>query len=175
MMIEVYEALELYQKRIAKSRLDDWPEVWAAHYSGDKLLGELGGQFNDRGEAESMYFSFVPFAFSVEVLTSFVFFEAHQAPAPGQGFINSDLVLYATRLHWNGEGVDVDHWIIPYTIKDGGVRLYDAPYKSPLVVPKVNECTYLLSERRMTETGIYSFEEAVAAAVRGDDIGSSDV
>lgn len=166
-MIEITEALNGYHARVAQATLDQWPEVWAVHYSATGLLGELEGRIGDGGEAEAVYWALVPFAFSAAVVTSFVIFESSKGSLDTD-LLDADRILYATRLHFDGSSTTSTQWIIRYTIGDRGVRLYDTPYQSAFFVPKLFECVGVMMDRRLT-SALYTFEQAMAAAVRGDD------
>lgn len=167
-MIEIYQALQRYQVRLRNSTLDNWPEVWAVHYAGDRYLGELFGPTGE-GPAEAMFWLSVPFAKAVEVTSSFVFFEGYTAAGPLVELAAADPCLYATRYWSDGESCQTTHWIIPYRVTDDGVRLYDAPYKSPFFVPRVFDVVSVITDEK-NRAAHYSYEEAVAAAIRGDTL-----
>lgn len=162
-MIE--QALTLYRQRVARARLDDWPEVYACHFAGDRLLGELQTQVSPLvGPAESVYWLMMPLMLGVEVTASVCLFEAYTAPVPHPEMLEADRVLYATSVVDEGDGIRTTHYVIGYTVLEGGIRLYDTPEKRPLFVPKLNEAIGTLLDHR-SKRAVYSYDEAVAVAI----------
>jgi hypothetical protein len=154
--------LDLYRSRVAGSRLDQYPEMWSAHFHDSELLGEMVGSITE--PARVMFWMMMPFGFALEVTESYVLFEAHTAATPEVALIDSDRVLYASRLKVEGRGYRTTHWVIPYEITDRGQRVFGEPSTKPYFVPLVNEALGLILDHRETNPG-WSFEEALQAVL----------
>jgi hypothetical protein len=162
-MIDLDTAFALCRDRISKAKLDAWPEVWSLHMAGDRVLGDMSGRVGDE-VAETVFWLMTPFAYTVEMTDAFVIFEADTASNPYT--LDTERVLYVTRLSEEDRGHRTTHWVVPYSILEGGIRLYDLPYKSPFFVPKLNEALGLILDMRQSRA-VFSYDESVAAALQG--------
>jgi len=159
----IQRSLDLYRRRVAAATLDNYPEAWAAHYQGERALGELSGRIHPlAGPAEAAFWLLLPFGKSVEVTDSVLIFESFA----GQSIFVSDPVLYAVHLSADGPAVSVMPWIVGYSILEAGIRIYDDPIPSGFIVPKLHEVIGTWLDSRQAD-GVYSYEETVAAAIEG--------
>ena len=166
-MIDLDTAFALYRDRIARATLDDWPEVWAAHFAGERILGEMSAQVDPLiGPAHPVFWVMSPFAYTVEMTDAIVVFDAFTAAEPHPMFASTERCLYVSRLSEHDGGHQTTHWVIPYSVLEGGIRIYDLPQKSSFFVPKLNEALGLIVDTRFSRA-VYSYDESVAAAIRG--------
>jgi hypothetical protein len=162
-VIDIDRALDLYRKRLAQADMVNYPEAFACHFAGERVLGDVSA--HDMRVEAAMFWLMIPFAYAASVTTSFVIFEAHRAPHPETAMIDAERVLYGSRLAEDGNGYRTTHWVIPYSITDAGERAFGEPELKPYFVPKVNETLGLILETR-AEHHYFTYEEAIAAVLR---------
>lgn len=150
-MTELEIAVSHWRTAFVQARLSRHPTVWVAHFAGDEFLGAVSATRPDVYDATCFYLS-TPFAFAGDVTDSFV-------------FIDRARLLHITRMSIHGRGVQTTDWVLPYTIDDTGLPVFDVAVRQPSQVSFMWRLCEVLTHRRLTEPPTLGFSDAIAAAV----------
>lgn len=157
----ILTALGHYVAACDKANLAKRPVCWSGHYddNGD-MLGTLSVPqvTGDRHLGHAVHGIMAPFGTSPDVTTSFCVTDA-KAP------LTARRSLFVTRLTVVTDGVNMNHWRVPYGMDDRGRVVHGAPEPATAAPTAVLAAISTAASQRLSGQAMYDFDEAFHASV----------
>jgi hypothetical protein len=114
-MSGIHDALDHWKVRVFRLPVDQYPIVWAGHFSGSVSLGSFGvGVLPEGDVAKVVHAVAFPFALSPTVEATYVVIDEEAVFGPKRR------KLLVGRLLALSSGVSVTHWEVRFGITDNG-------------------------------------------------------
>lgn len=143
-------ALALHRSRLAASKLDRWPDVWAGHYAADRVLGEVIASLTD-DISQVLFDVGLPFCCPETTDSVLVWSQPQNQPDDEAAF----LVVHLDSDH------HTESYRMGYQILPGGIMVYDTPVQYSVWDPLVNAAVLTLLNNKSTYEA--NFDETMAA------------
>ena len=157
----ILTALAHYTEACDKASFSTRPVVFGVHYDiAGTMLGHLSVPrvTNDNHLGHAAHGVLSPFAVSPDVVTSFSVTDA-------MARLGAARSLFVTRLTAVPEGVNMNHWRVPYGMDDRGHVIHGAPEPATDAPTAVLAAISSLASQRLSGQAIYHFDEAFRASV----------